>query len=116
MKRATLKQEFHGEPDMAQEGAQVAGSNPDEVTVQVKVGTLTLRVPADVPDDRALGKEYLEQHLQFVLELEDGSEMTVILSEDRDGVDVRRETRDQIQQERKSRSRLEAEKSPRADR
>ncbi len=114
MKRANLKQEFHGEPDMAEEGAAVSGLGPDEVTIDIKGGTLTLRVPSDVPDNRVLDKEYLEQHLQLVVELEDGSELTVILSEDRDGVDVRRETRAQIEQARKTTSRLEAEKSPRA--
>ncbi len=113
MKRANLKQEFHGEPDMAEEGAAVSGIGPDEVTIDIKGGTLTLRTPAEVPDNHVLDKEYLEQHLQLVVELEDGSELTVILSEDRDGVDVRRETRDQIEQQKKTTSRLKAEKSPR---
>jgi hypothetical protein len=115
MKRATLKEEFHGEPDMAQEGLDVAEQGPDEVTVEITRGTLTLRVPLNVPDDQVLNKEYLGQFLQFVLELEDGSELTVIMNEDRDGVDVRRETRAQIAHERKTESRLEAEKSPRAE-
>ncbi len=114
MKRANLKQEFHGEPDMAEEGSAVSGIGPDEVTIDIKRGTLTLRAPSDVPDNHVLDKEYLEQHLQLVVELEDGSELTIILSEDRDGVDVRHETRDQVEKERKSTSRLKAEKSPRA--
>ncbi len=114
MKRANLKQEFHGEPDMAEEGSAVSGLGPDEVTIDIKGGTLTLRVLSDVPDNRVLDKEYLEQYLQLVVELEDGSELTVILNEERDGVDVRRETRDQLEQQNKSTSRLEAEKSPRA--
>ncbi len=112
MKRANLKQEFHGEPDMAEEGASVSGIGPDEITIDIKGGTLTLRTPSDVPDNHVLDKEYLEQHMQLVLVLEDGSELTVILTEDRDGVDVRRETRDQIKA--KSASRLEAQKSSRA--
>ncbi len=113
MKRTTLKDEFHGEPDMAEEGAAVEEQGPDEVTIEIKRGTLTLRAPTGVPDDQVLNKEYLEQFLQCVLELEDGSELTIILNEDRDGVDVRRETRAQV--ENKEASRLEAEKSPRGD-
>ena len=66
MKRANLKQEFHGEPDMAEEGAAVSGLGPDEVTIDIKGGTLTLRAPSDAPDDRVLDKDYLEQHLQLV--------------------------------------------------
>ncbi len=115
MKRANLKQEFHGEPDMAQEGAAVSGIGPDEVTLDIKRGTLTLRVPSDVPDNQVVDKKYFEQHVQCVFELEDGSEVTIILNEDRDGVDVRVETRQQIEHEHKTVSRLEAEKSPRAD-
>ncbi len=114
MKRANLKNEFHGEPDMAEEGSAVSGMGPDEVTVEIKGGTLTLRVPSEVPDNHVLDKDYLEQHVQCVLELEDGSELTIILSEDRDGVDVRRETRAEIERQKKTDSRLEAEKSPRA--
>ncbi len=115
MKRANLKSEFHGEPDMAEEGTAVAGQGPDEVTFEITRGTLTLRVPADVPDDRVLSRKYLDQFLQCVMVLEDGSELTIILNEDRDGVDVRVESRAEIKRENKSDSRLEAEKSPRAE-
>ncbi len=115
MNRANLKQAFHGEPDMDEEGVEVSGEGPDEVTIEITRGTLTLRVPSTVPDNQVLDKGYLEQFLQFVLELEDGSELTVILNEDRSGVDVRRETPDQIRKEDKTESRLEAERSPRAE-
>ncbi len=114
MKRANLKSEFHGEPDLAEEGTAVAGQGPDEVTIEIVRGTLTLRVPENVPDDRVLSREYLDQFLQCVLELEDGSELTIILNEDRDGVDVRLESRAEIKHEKKSDSQFEAEKSPRA--
>ncbi len=114
MKRANLKNEFHGEPDMAAEGSDVAGQGPDEVTIKITRGTLTFRVPANVPDDRVLSREHLDQFLQCVVELEDGSELTIILNEDRDGVDVRLSGRAEIEQQDKSDSRLEAEKSPRA--
>ncbi len=115
MKRANLKQEFHGEPDMAEEGTDVSGEGPDEVTIDIARGTLTLRVPSSISDDHVLDAQYLEQFLQLVLELEDGSELTLILDEERDGVDIRRETSDQIRRESKSESQLEAEKSPRAE-
>lgn len=94
MKRTNLKQEFHGEPDMAEEGSAVSGLGPDEVTFEIRGGTLTVRAPSEVADDRVLDNEYLEQYMQLVVVLEDGSELTVILNEDRDGVDVRREKGD----------------------
>ncbi len=115
MRRANLKQEFHGEPDMAEEGTAVSGQGPDEVTLDINRGTLTLRVPAHVPDNQVVNKEYFDQFVQCVFELEDGSEITIILNEDRDGVDVRVQTVTEIERERKSTSRLAAEKSPRAN-
>lgn len=96
MRRTNLKQEFHGEPDMAEEGSEVSGLGPDEVSFEIRGGTLTVRAPSEIADNRVLDNEYLEQYMQLVVELEDGSELTVILNEDRDGVDVRRETPDQI--------------------
>ncbi len=113
MKRATLKNEFHGEPDPAEEGAAVASQGPDDVTIDITRGTLTLRVPPQVPDSHVLDNQYLDQFLQLVVDLEDGSQLTIILNEDHDGVDVRRETRQAVEQ--KSASRLEAEKSPGAN-
>lgn len=89
MKRVNLKQEFHGESDMAEEGIAVTGEGPDEVQIAVKSGTCTLRVPSTVPDDEVISKDLLDRYLECVLELEDGSELTIILNEDRDGVDVR---------------------------
>ena len=115
MKRVNLKQEFHGEPDMAEEGIAVSGQGPDEVTIDIKRGTLTLRVPSDVPDEQVLSPEYIEQFLECVLQLEDGSELSIILNEDRDGVDVRLTTPADMEREMKSVSQLAAEKSPRAE-
>lgn len=89
MKRVNLKQEFHGESDMAEEGIAVAGEGPDEVQIEIKRGSLTMRVPSAVPDDQVVSKEFLDRYLECVLELEDGSELSIILNEDRDGVDVR---------------------------
>ena len=111
MKRVNLKQEFHGEPDMANEGIEASGVGPDEVNVEIRRGTLILRVPSDVPDDQVLDKRFLDQHLECVVELEDGSELSIILSEDRDGVDVRLVPKD-VAGEQKSASRLHAERSP----
>ncbi|MGE5139154.1 MAG: hypothetical protein ACM3JD_06830 [Rudaea sp.] len=115
MKRANLKQEFHGEPDMAEEGTEVSGLGPDEVTVDIKRGNITLRVPSTVPDDQVVDAKYFEQYVQCVFELEDGSQITIILNEDRDGVDVRVESPQQLARERETASRLEAEKSPRVE-
>src|SRR5438093_1434730 len=108
MKRVNLKQEFHGEPDMEVEGIRVAGEGPDEVTIEITRGTLTLRVPSDTHDDQVLDKKFLDHYLQCVLELENGGELTIILSEDNDGVDVRWLTKAEIAREETTRSRLNA--------
>ncbi len=82
MERVSLRQEFHGEPDMEQEGTAAYGKGPDEVTVEVTRGKLKFRVKPEVPDDQVISRDNLEGFLQLVLELEDGSELTVIVNED----------------------------------
>ena len=89
MERVGLRQAFHGEPDMAEEGLAVAGQGPDQVTIQIKSGKMSLRVPNFVPDDRVISKEFMDDFMQLVLELEDGSELTVILDSSSDMVDTR---------------------------
>jgi hypothetical protein len=89
MERVSLRQAFHGEPDMEQEGLATDERGPDQVLVKVKGGTLELRVPSTMPDDAVLCKENMDDFLQLVLELEDGSELTVILEAATDLVDTR---------------------------
>ncbi len=115
MERVNLKQAFHGEPDHADQGLGVEATGYDEVTVGVRRGTFTLRVPSNVPDSRVISREFLDQFMQLVVQLEDGSELTIILGEDRDGVDVRLITPREMANELKTESRLEAERSPRAE-
>ena len=85
MERVALRQTFHGESDA--EGSGERG--PDQVHVHVKSGTLELRVPADIPDHRVISKENIDQFMQLVLELEDGSELVVIMEAATDLVDTR---------------------------
>ena len=73
MRRVSLLQEFHGEPDMDQEGLEVAGVGPDEVTIDVKQGILKLRVPIETPDNDVISKKFLDRFVEAILELEDGS-------------------------------------------
>jgi hypothetical protein len=74
---------------MAQEGLAVSGEGPDEVTITIKRGVLKLRVPGTVPDNRVISKEYMDQFMQAVLELEDGSELTIVLDSATDLADTR---------------------------
>jgi hypothetical protein len=74
---------------MAQEGLAVSGEGPDEVTITIKRGLLKLRVPSTVPDNRVISKEYMDQFMQVVLELEDGSELTIVLDSATDLADTR---------------------------
>lgn len=89
MRRVSVMQEFHGEPDMDQEGLEVAGVGPDEVTIDVKQGLLKLRVPIETPDNDVISKKFLDRFVEVILELEDGSELTIIIGEERDGIDIR---------------------------
>jgi hypothetical protein len=42
-----------------------------------------------VPDNRVISKEYMDQFMQAVLELEDGSELTIVLDSATDLADTR---------------------------
>lgn len=88
MERVSLREAFHGEPDQAQEGAEVQDRGPDQVTVRVKGGSLILRVPNDTPDNKVISKEFMDQYLQLELELEDGSRLTVRVDDSSDLADV----------------------------
>ncbi len=88
MERVSLRTAFHGEPDSEQEGAKVADQGPDEVTLGIKNGTIKLRVPNTTPDDQVISKKFMDQFLQIVLELEDGSELNVTIDSSSDMVDT----------------------------
>lgn len=89
MERVALRNAFHGEPDNAQEGTEVEGRGPDQVLLRVTSGTVELRVPNTTPDDEVLTKENMDQFMQLVLELEDGSELTLILEAATNLIDTR---------------------------
>lgn len=89
MERVSLRTAFHGEPDNQEEGAKGADKGPDEVTLEVKRGTIKLRVPNTTPDDQVISKQFMDQFLQITLELEDGSELTVVLDSSTDMADTR---------------------------
>lgn len=88
MERVSLRTAFHGEPDNAQEGAQNQDRGPDQVTVQIKSGQLVLRVPNDTPDNQVITKDHMDQFMQLVLELEDGSQLNVTLDASTDMADT----------------------------
>lgn len=89
MERVSLRQAFHGEPDMEQEGLATGGRGPDQVIIEVKGGKLELRVPGTMPDNQVLCKENMDDFMQLTLELEDGSELVVVLEAATDLVDTR---------------------------
>lgn len=88
MERVSLRDAFHGEPDSEQDGIEVLDKGPDQVTLKVKSGRLILRVPKNTPDDQVISREFMDQFMQLTLELEEGSQLTLILDESQDLVDV----------------------------
>jgi hypothetical protein len=98
MDRVSLREAFHGEPDRLEDGTRAASAGPDEVTVHIKNGTVKFRVPKDVPDDRAIAKEYMDKFIEVALDLEDGSQLTIVLQEESSMVDVRLVPADQRDQ------------------
>lgn len=88
MERVSLRDAFHGEPDPEQDGVEVMDKGPDQVTVMVKSGRLVLRVPKNTPDDRVISREFMNQFMQLSLELEEGNQLTLVLDESQDLVDV----------------------------
>ncbi len=89
MERVNLRNAFHGEPDNLEEGTRAEGKGPDQVTIEIKSGKLLLKVPATVPDDQVISKDFMDQFMQLVLELEDGSELNVTLDAETDLADTR---------------------------
>ncbi len=89
MERVNLRTAFHGEPDQLEDGTRAEAKGPDQVTIQIKSGKLIMRVPNMTPDDEVISKEFMDQFMQLVLELEDGSEMNVTLDASTDMADTR---------------------------
>jgi hypothetical protein len=89
MERVSLRTAFHGEPDNLEDGARAEERGPDQVTIGIKSGKLLLRVPNTVPDDKVISKDLMDQFMQLVLELEDGSELNVTLDAETDMADTR---------------------------
>lgn len=88
MERVSLRTAFHGEPDNLEDGARASESGPDQVTIQIKGGKLLLRVPNTVADSEVICKEFMDQFMQLVLELEDGSQLNVTLDSSSDMVNT----------------------------
>lgn len=89
MERVNLRSAFHGEPDNLEDGARAEDKGSDQVTIQIRGGNLVFRVPNDLADDQVISKEHMDQFMQLVLELEDGSQLNVTLDEGSDLVDTR---------------------------
>jgi hypothetical protein len=89
MERVSLRTAFHGEPDNLEDGSRAEAKGPDQVTIDIKCGKLILRVPSDVPDNQVISKDWMDQFMQLVLELEDGSELNVTLDAESDMADTR---------------------------
>ncbi|OQY84540.1 MAG: hypothetical protein B6D41_15535 [Chloroflexi bacterium UTCFX4] len=89
MERVSLRQAFHGEAGAAHDETTTGERGPDQVIIQIKRGKLELRVPNTMPDNEVLRKENMDDFMQLTLELEDGSELIVVMEATTDLVDTR---------------------------
>jgi hypothetical protein len=89
MERVSLRTAFHGEPDMLEDGMRAQDRGPDQVTIEIKSGKVLLHVPNTLPDDQVISKKVMDEFLQLILELEDGSELNVTLDSGNGMVDTR---------------------------
>jgi hypothetical protein len=70
MKRVGLMQAFHGEPDAMMEGLAVEGEGKDQITLDVRGGTIQFIVPADLPDQALFDSAWLRPFVLCDLVLE----------------------------------------------
>lgn len=91
MKRVGLMQAFHGEPDAMMEGLLVEGEGKDQITLDVKGGTLTFIAPANVPDSELLDTRWLQPFLLCELVLEQDTRLRLWVVEGAFGVEYRME-------------------------
>jgi len=87
MNRVGLMQAFHGEPNPMMEGLRVEGEGNDQITLDVKGGTLTFIAPADVPDSDLLDTQWLRRFLLCDLILEEDTRLRLWVVEGADGVE-----------------------------
>ncbi len=76
MKRYSLIQARGGDFTPCMEGAEVEGEGNDAVELAVKGGTVTVIVPADLPDGEVCEECWFNEHTCIDIELENGIRIT----------------------------------------
>jgi hypothetical protein len=109
MKRVSLKDQFHGEPDPNQEGIAATYGEKDQVILNVVSGAISFMVPSDVPDDEVTQDQYLERFVNCTLQLENGAQLLVWINSGSSGVEVQIEPPRQLKQGIKKRGRKASE-------
>ncbi len=88
MKRVSLKDQFHGEPNPNQEGIAAANGEMDQVNLNVTGGSLSFVVPSHVADEDVTNEEYLERFVNCSLQLENGAQLLIWINSGAHGVEV----------------------------
>ncbi len=76
MKRYSLIQARGGDFTGGMEGAQVEGEGNDVIELGVRGGTVSVIVPADLPDGEGCEECWFNNHTCLDIELEDGTRIT----------------------------------------
>ena len=79
MKRVNIQQAFVGEPDGGQEGVAADTSSNEAIEYEIEGGTITLIVPPQTNDDKAMSAA---TGVQGELRLEGGRQLTFFIYED----------------------------------
>ncbi len=76
MKRYSLIQARGGDYTSYMEGAVVEGEGVDVVEMGIKGGTISVFVPASLPDDELCEECWFDNHTVLDIELEDGTHIS----------------------------------------
>lgn len=76
MKRYNLIQARGGDFTPNMEGAIVEGEGKDVIELSIKRGTISIIVPAELPDGEACEECWFNSHTVLDIELEDGTQIS----------------------------------------
>lgn len=88
MKRISLKNQLHGDPNPNRESITTASAENDQVILNIVGGAISFVAPGSVPDDEVTQDKYLERYVNCTLQLENGAQLLLWINAGACGVEV----------------------------